>query len=238
MEGGWGLRAGVRRDEGYELHVMTRSYCKTDDSQALMASFNSRRSIYKFSPALSASSHSSLIQLIHDLNKLRLSVLVLASTPLLLGHAPLPSRHSPVGRRRQAVKADSVLGDRISNSPSVDEESLGVKVGKVVTDQVVIPVVGDAGLTTVKDSLLGCLEHLSASEETTGRDTDVEERTVVRSAAELGALEGNVVAAEVVFERLLGLCGTGGTGQVEARSVAVIDAVEVVGGGDHVEVKV
>lgn len=238
MEGGCGLRAGVRRDEGYELHVMTRSYCKTDDSQALMTSFNSRRSIFNFSPALSASSHSSLIQLIHDLDKLRLSVLVLASTPLLLGHAPLPSRHSPIGRRRQAVKADGVLGDRISNGPGVDQESLGIEVGKVVANQVVVPVVGDAGLTTIEDRLLGCLEHLSTSEETAGWDTDVEERTIVGAAAELGALEGDVVAPEVVLESLLGLCGTGGTGQVEARSVAVIDAVEVVGGGDHVEVEV
>jgi hypothetical protein len=102
----------------------------------------------------------------------------------------------------------------------------------------VVNVICDAGLTAEELSLFFGLDDLSTSEETTRGDTKVEETSVVATAAEVSGDRVKTVGSEELLEEDLCLATASGTGLVESTSVTVVDAEDVVGRGNHVEVEV
>ena len=144
------------------------------------------------------------------------------SRPSALGHVDLLDR----------VPADGVLGDRVGDGLGVEQVRLVVQVVDVVADQVVVDVVGDAGLAAEHDGLLGRLDLLGAREDTARGDAVLDEGGVVGAAAELGGDGVGVVGAVEVLKLLLDSTGARGTGQVESAAITVVDSVDVVGAGN------
>lgn len=156
------------------------------------------------------------------------------SLPLLV---PVESSSSGVNRS-QALEASSVFGNGSSDGLGVPLESVPRKVGDVVASLVVINVVRNTSLAAEELSLLLGLDNFSTSEETTRGNTEVEETSVVAAAAEVGGDRVKTIVGEEVLEESLSLRATSGTGLVVSASIAVVDAQDVVGRGDHVEVEV
>ena len=119
------------------------------------------------------------------------------------------------------------------------EEHADVQVVDGVLGAVVVGVHLDAGGSSEDGDLLGGLDVVGAGVETAAWDADVKEGTVVGAAVELGCLPwGTILVGVEVLEQLLGLGATGCAGDVESRSIAVVDSVHEVGRGNHVEVEI
>lgn len=142
------------------------------------------------------------------------------------------------GNNVQRLGGDTENGGGVSNGLGVLDLSLPSNVGDIVASSVVADIVSDAGLSAVGSSLLWGLDVLSTSEESTGGDTVLEERSVIGASREIGweGLDANRL--EVVLEQLLGLGRSQWAGGSELGSVTVVDTVEVVWRSDHVEVQV
>jgi hypothetical protein len=159
-------------------------------------------------------------------------VLVRRNRPLRL------SRDSSPINRSEAVEANSILSNSRSNSLGVPLESIQSQVGNVVAFLVVVDVVSNTHLATKEFKLLLRLDDFSTGEKTTRSDPAVQETGVIAAAAEVRRDGVEAVGREEVLEEDFGLCAAGGAGLVVGASVAVVDAEDVVGRGDHVEVEV
>jgi hypothetical protein len=133
---------------------------------------------------------------------------------------------------RQTRKAECILGNRVSNGLCVEQKRVKGEVVDVVALLVVVDVEGDTGLATKQLGLLLCLGHLGACKETARRDAVLNKGGVVGAAAELGGDRRNALLLEKVLKVLLDDVGAGGARQVEGATVAVVDGVNVVGGGN------
>lgn len=151
---------------------------------------------------------------------------------------PPPVDNSSGVDRAQALEAGSVLGDGSSDGLSVPLESIPCEVADVVTCFVIVHVIGDTSLATEELSLFCGLDNLSTSEKTTRGNAKVEEASVIATAAEVGGHRVETVGSEELLEEDLSLGTAGGAALVESASVTIVDAENVVGRSDHVEVEV
>lgn len=156
-------------------------------------------------------------------------------SPLALGNLGLTLSW---GNNIQGSSADTENGNSVRNSLGVLNLSLPRNVLVVIASSVVADVVSDAGLSAVSSSLLRGLELLRASEESTGGDTVLEERSVIGASREISREGLDADRLEVVLEQLLSLGRSKWTSGAELGSVTVIDTIEVVWRSDHVEVEV
>ena len=156
------------------------------------------------------------------------------SLPLLV---PVESSSSSVDRS-QALEASSVLSNGSGDGLGVPLESVPRKVSDIVAGLVVVDVIAHTSLAAEELSLFLSLDDLSTSEETTRSNTEVEETSIITAAAEISRDGVETIGSEEVLEEHLSLAAAGGTGLVEGASIAVVDAQDVVGRGDHVEVEV
>lgn len=134
--------------------------------------------------------------------------------------------------RRKSLPAHSVLGNQVGDALGVEEVSLEVEVVDVIADKVVVYVVCDTGLATENPLLLFGLELLCTSEDTTGGDAVLNEGSVIGAVGPDG---GDVTLAVVLVELLeVGLddIGASRAREVESTSIAVVDTVNVVRGGN------
>lgn len=145
--------------------------------------------------------------------------------------SPAPLLHI---NRLQRLKAHSILGHRVGNRLAIKQERIIVQVLDIITNLMVVDIVGNTSFTAEELGFLLRLELLGAGEETTGGDAVFDEGGVVGAAAEFGGYVGGafglVELLEVGFEDV----GAGGAGEVEGVAVAIVDAVDVVGAGDLV----
>lgn len=158
-------------------------------------------------------------------------VLVRTGTPLLV------RTNSGVGRA-QALESGGILSNRSSDGLGVPLESVPSQVGDIVAGLVVVDIVADTSLAAEKFGFFLGLHDLGASEQTARGDTTVKETGVVAAAAEVGGDRVEAVLSEKVLEESLRLCAASRAGLVESAAITVVDAENVVGRGDHVEVKV
>ena len=141
--------------------------------------------------------------------------------------------------RRQTRKAPPIRRHRMRNRLRILNKRVHIQIRYIVPRAMIILIIRNARLPTKQRHLLLSLDILCARKQPTSRDTRVQERTIVASAIErLGHILQARIVGEVILEQFLCLCGAGGTGEIEAGAVTVVDAVVVVGGGDHVEVEV
>ncbi len=138
----------------------------------------------------------------------------------------------------QDLSGDTEDTDGVGNSLGILCESIPSNVSNIVTSGVVADIESDTSLTTVGSSLGRGLNLLGTSEETTGGNTVLEERTVIGTSREISWEGLDALSLEVILKELLGLGRAHRAGGAELASVAVVDAVEVVRRRDHVEVKV
>ena len=119
------------------------------------------------------------------------------------------------------------------------DKRVHVQIRYIVPRPMVILIIRNACLPAKQRHFLLCLDVLGAREQAASRNARVQERAIVTSPIErLGHILQARVVGEVILEQLLCLGGARGTGEVEAGAVAVVDAVVVIGGGNHVEVEV
>jgi hypothetical protein len=155
-----------------------------------------------------------------------------------LRDTPLGGSVAHRGASREALPGSGVLGNSSGNTASVQQPGALVEVVDIVTGLVVVLVKDLAG-DTAPDLLLGLgLDLIGTSGGSASRDVCIKERTVVGTAVELGGVRGNAGADKVLLVELLDQVATGGSGEAVGASVTVVDLVDVVGGGDHVEVEV
>lgn len=193
----------------------------------------------------SSSSHSTgelIYSCFHSLNlngtaRATVSVGVSAGALEDLGVVGVPSAGEVV-HLGNTLEVLGVLGNRVGNGLCVDEESLLVEVVDGVASLVVVDVVSNTSLTTELLGLLLGLELLSTSEETTRGNTVLDESSVVRATAELRRNGVETLGLEELLKVLLDGVGTSRAGQVEGITITVVDTVDVVGAGNHVEVEV
>jgi hypothetical protein len=183
--------------------------------------------------------HSS--DLLHILTRTtRLSMMLMSPTihprkqPRTL-RIPLPQRRIRPG---DPLKAERILGHTIRNTLRIQQIRVFSKVVDIVTCLVIARVERRARLTAKHDGFLLRLEDLGAGEEAAGGDAVFEERGVVGAQGEEGGDVGKAAGFVEFFEILLDLVGARGAGEVEGVAVAIVDAQDVVGGCDHVEVEV
>jgi hypothetical protein len=155
-----------------------------------------------------------------------------------LRHTPLGSSVGNRSASREALPRSSVLGNSSGNTASVQQPSVNVEVVDSVAGLVVVLVENLASNTAPDLLLLLSLDLVSAGGGTSSRDVGVEERTVVRAAVELSGVGWDTGADKVLLEELLDVVAAVGAGEAVGASVAVVDLVDVVGRGDHVEVEV
>lgn len=96
----------------------------------------------------------------------------------------------------------------------------------------VIDVVGDAGFAAKEGSFFLGLEDLGACEEAARGNAVLDEGCVVGAAAEFGRNVGDIPALVELLKVFLEDIGSIGADEVESRSVAVVDSVDVVGAGN------
>lgn len=184
-----------------------------------------------------SNNHNFLVLHLHNLLSTTTLVVVLVrrhSLPLLV---PVESSSSGVNRS-QTLEASSVLGDGSSDGLSVPLESVPREVSDVVARAMVVNVVRNTSLAAEELSLLLGLDDFSTGEETTRGNTEVEETSIITATAEVRGHRVKTILSEEVLEESLSLRAAGGAGLVESAAVAVVDAQDVVGRGDHVEVEV
>ena len=132
----------------------------------------------------------------------------------------------------QGLERASILGDAVGDGLGVEEEGIPGDVVDVVAGLVVVDVVRDAGSATNGGSLLLGLDALGTGEDTARGDAVLDEGGVVRAAAELGGNGGDLGLLEELLKVLLDHVGALGAGEVEGAAITVVDAVDVVGGGN------
>src|SRR5690606_22004155 len=142
-----------------------------------------------------------------------------------------------VGERVQTALGRGDRDDGVGGRVTHLVEGLGADVADVVARLVVALVVRQARGAAERLGLLLGLDPLGAGEQPTGRDADLDERTVVRASVEGGRRVRQALAVEVVGEDLLDLRRPGRPG-VAVRAVAVVHEPDVVRRADHVEVEV
>lgn len=120
----------------------------------------------------------------------------------------------------------------------MQQPGLLVEVVDGVAGLVVVLVEDLAGNTAPDLLLLLGLDFVSTGGGSAGRNVGVKERTVVGTAVEFGGVGRDAGADEVLLEELLDVIAAVRAGEAVGASVAVVDLVDVVGGGDHVEVEV
>lgn len=148
---------------------------------------------------------------------------------------PLPQRRI---RPRYALPAKRILRHGIRNTLRIQKIRIQRQVINIIALLVIARIKRLASLTTKQLCFLRGLEDLGASEQATGGDAVFEECGVVGTQGEEGGDVGE--AAGLVEELEVALDGVGarGAGEVEGAAVAVVDAEDVVGRGDHVKVEV
>ncbi|GJD00535.1 hypothetical protein ColKHC_09360 [Colletotrichum higginsianum] len=139
---------------------------------------------------------------------------------------------------RDGLPAHRVQRDAVGDGLCVDEVGVVVEVVDVVADEVVVDVVGDAGLAAEERGLGLGLDALGAREEAAGRDAVLDEGGVVGAAVELGGHVAAALGLEELLKVLLDDVGARGAREVEGAAVAVVDGQDGVRAGDHVEVEV
>jgi hypothetical protein len=155
-----------------------------------------------------------------------------------LRNTPLGGSGTDGSASGEALPGSGVLGNSSGNTASVKQPGALVEVVNSVASLVVV-LVKDLASNAAPDLLLSLgLDLVGASGGSTGRDVGVKERTVVGAAVELGGVGGHAGADKVLLVELLDEVAASGTGEAVGASVAIVDLVDVVGGGDHVEVEV
>ena len=139
----------------------------------------------------------------------------------------------------QTGKAPSIRRHGMRNRLRILDERVKVQIRHVVPRPMIILIVRDARLPAKQGHLLRRLDTLGAREDAASRNARVQEWTIITSSIELlgHVLQARVIR-EVILEQFLCLGGAWGTGEVEAGAVAIVDAVLVIGGGNHVEVEI
>jgi hypothetical protein len=155
-----------------------------------------------------------------------------------LRNTPLGGSVADRSASREALPGGGVLGNRSSNTAGVQQPGALVEVVNSVAGLVVVLVENLAGNTAPNLLLRLGLDLVGASGGSAGRNVRIEERTVVGAAVELGGVGRNAGADKVLLVELLNLVAASGSGEAVGASVTVVDLVDVVGGGYHVEVEV
>lgn len=149
--------------------------------------------------------------------------------------------HRPPRRAlgRQTRKALRIRGHRMRNRLRILDERVHVQIGHIIPSSVVIHIVRHARLAAKQRLLLRRLDALGACEESPSCNPRICERGIVAPSVERvrHPLQAGVVG-EVILEQLFRFGGAWGAGDVEGGAIAVVDAVLVVWGSDHVEVKI
>lgn len=122
----------------------------------------------------------------------------------------------------------SILGNRVSNALGVEQVNVMVEVVDVVAGLVVASVEWLAGLAAEESCLLGGLESLGTSEETTRGNAVLEESGVVRAKSEKGRDVGFALGLVEGLKVLLDSVGASRTGEVEGAAITVVDTEDVV----------
>lgn len=125
------------------------------------------------------------------------------------------------------------------NSLVILNERIHIQIPHVIASLVIIAVIRHASFTSKQRYFFRRLVALSTGEESPGWYTSVLERCIIGAAIEFirHPLESSIVG-EIILEQLLRLCGAGRTSYAESVTVTVIDAVFVVGRGNHIEVEI
>jgi hypothetical protein len=152
--------------------------------------------------------------------------------------APLPVSSNSGVDRSQALETGSVLSNSGSNSLGVDLKRVPCQVSDVITCLVVVHIVRNTSLATEELGLLLGLDDFGASEQTAGSDAAVKEASVITAATEVGGDRVLAIGGEELLKEDLSLSTARWAGLVESTSVAIVDAENVVGRSDHVEVEV
>jgi hypothetical protein len=108
-------------------------------------------------------------------------------------------------------------------------ECIQVQVGNVVTGLVIALIESNACSTAKHQSLLHRLVLLRACEESSSRDANVEERTIVRPAIESSGGEVLPDTGKVIFEKSLDLGTARWSTDVECASIPIVDGVNIIG---------
>ena len=139
----------------------------------------------------------------------------------------------------ESLQANSIGSNSVGSSLGILNPSTDVAVLDGVSNLVVVDIVSDASLASEKSLLERSLELLGSGEESSDWDTVISESLVVGAGGEGGWDVSELrVVGEVILEELLDWAGSWRAGEVESASVSVVDGVDEVGGGDHVEVEV
>lgn len=148
--------------------------------------------------------------------------------------------HHPLRRalRRQGSKALRIRRHRMRNRLRILNERVHIQVRHIIPHGVIIHIERHARLPTKQRLLLGRLNVLGARKQAAGGNAHILERAIVTPPAELlgHPLQAGLIG-EVILEELLRFGGARGAGEVEGRAVAVVNAVLVIGGGDHIKVE-
>lgn len=168
---------------------------------------------------------------------MNMGVLVLPSLHKACRCHPLcQSRGVP---QRETVKPSAIESNSVRNSLGVDLKGLRVDVRRIVTSLVVVDIVRDASLTAEQSRLLLGLEHLGSGEQATSGDARSQKWTVVAAPGERS--RDAVVSLRVEPGRERSLClrrASWARLKVgELAAVAIVNAEDVVGAGNHVVVK-
>lgn len=139
----------------------------------------------------------------------------------------------------QAIKAEPIRGHGMRDGLGAHLERCQIEVGYVIPCAVVVDVVRNAGLAA-EEFLLGFrLEDLGAREKPARRNSRVQKRPVVGAAVKIGGHERFVgLVFEVIFKQPFSLAGAWRAGNVEGRSIPVIDAINIIRRRNHVEVEI
>ena len=139
----------------------------------------------------------------------------------------------------KAVCGASVCCNGMGSSLGVLNPSADVAVLDGISSSVVVDVISDTNLSSEQSSLLSGLELLSSGEQSTDWDTGISKSLVIGSGSEGGWDVSELsIVGEVILEELLNWSGSWWAGKVEGASVSIVDGVDKVGGGNHVEVEV
>lgn len=132
----------------------------------------------------------------------------------------------------------AVHSNCVRNSLAINLIGVEGKAGHVVLRRVVVRVMPLPGDTTEDGNLLLSLDAVGTSVESTTGNAAVEERAIVAATAELGGSERDVVGSVVVLKKLFSLGRARWSGEIECASISIVDAQNVVGRSNHVEVEI
>jgi hypothetical protein len=149
---------------------------------------------------------------------------------------------APLRRRRRdwwnATHVSRVQSHRVGDALRVQQEGVPGKVGDIVPFLMVVAVVCYVRFAAVQGDFFRSLGVFSPSEQASGWDIVLEERTVVRSSVKGRRAGRDPRSSKEGFKVSFNLCRAWWAGKIECRSIAVIDKVSIVGRRNHVKVEV